>query len=70
MLTSHTERNTYLCVGNATYLWENGYLTEGIMFKTFKIYLKNHILKRPSLIKPAKTNSCWGSPNLALGMLF
>lgn len=41
MLISHAGRNTGLWVGNATYLLENGRLTEGIMFKAFQIYLKN-----------------------------
>ena len=64
MLTSHAERNTGLWVGNATYLSENGRLTERIMFKTFilRFTLRIHILKRASWIRSEKTNSCWGSP--------
>lgn len=69
MLTSHTERNTCLCVGIATYLLENGRLTEEIMFKTFKIYLKN------SHFKVSKFDKIWekqtlGFPHLPLVMLF
>lgn len=70
MLTSHTERNICLCVGDAIYLLENGCLTEGIMYKTFKIYLKN------SHFKESKFDKIWGNkltlgfPHLPLVMLF
>lgn len=70
MLTSHTERNTCLCVGNATYLLENGRLTEGIMFKAFKIYLKNSHFKESQFDKIWENKLTLGFPHLPFVMLF
>lgn len=69
MLTSHTERNTCLCVGNATYLLENGRLTE-VTFKTFKIYLKNSHFKESKFDKIWKNKFMLGFPHLPLVMFF
>lgn len=69
MLTSHTERNICLCVGDAIYLLENGCLTDGIMFKTFKIYLKNSHFKESKFDKIWENKLALGFPHLPLVML-
>lgn len=57
-------------MGNATYLLENGRLTEGIMFKAFKIYLKNSHFKESQFDKIWENKLTLGFPHLPFVMLF